>query len=260
MFLRGSKLVWGVGLLTVTTAFLLDTLMAVFGREVMLEQLGFFSYVIGGALFAGAAIWLFGLFRPLTQGEAEQAGRLRMNPSAAHTSSGVRAQSGSSDTAFDRQMVYEQIRDRMGPEDVLDLMFDLGINENEVMMPGQDMHGAILRVMDLAEQRGQVGSLALAVERILTPVPKENLPRLEKIDEHSPPTVLRQYLLAFYSVEELKRLAAALNVDWEQLDYLNKKTFARTLLLYLYRRNRVDELLTVIKQPPAEAERQDDEG
>ncbi len=258
MFLRGSKLVWGVGLLTVTTAFLLDTLMAVFGREVMTAELGFFLYVIAGALFAGAAVWLFGLLRPLTQSEVAHAGRARVNAGVPQAASGVRPQGVPSDTVFDRQMVYEQIRDRMGPEDVLDLMFDLGINENEVTMPGQDMHGAILRIMDLAEQRGLVGSLALAVERILTPVPKENLPRLEKLDESSPPTVLRQYLLAFYTMEELKGIAASLSLDWEQLDYLNKKSFVRTLLLYLYRRNRVDELVAVIKQPLAEEVEQND--
>jgi hypothetical protein len=258
MFLRGSKLVWGVGLLTVTTAFLLDTLLAVFGRQAMLEELGFFFYVISGALFAGAAVWLFGLLRPLTLSETGHTGKPRVNPGVPQAASGIRPPSIPTDTAFDRQMVYEQIRDRMGPEDVLDLMFDLGINENEVMMPGQDMHGAILRIMDLAEQRGLVGSLALAVERILTPVPRENLPRLEKLDESSPPTVLRQYLLASYSMEELEGIAASLSLDWEQLDYQNKKSFVRTLLLYLYRRNRVDELVAVIKRPLFEEARQDE--
>ena len=61
MFLRSNRLVWGVGLLTVTTAILLDTLLSTFSQEEILAQLGFFFYVIVGGLVAGAAIWLWGL-------------------------------------------------------------------------------------------------------------------------------------------------------------------------------------------------------
>ncbi|NIT55544.1 MAG: hypothetical protein GWN00_04710, partial [Aliifodinibius sp.] len=55
MFLRGNKLVWGIGLLTVTSAVLLDTFLGTFNREQMMEELGFFFYVLSGSIFAGAA-------------------------------------------------------------------------------------------------------------------------------------------------------------------------------------------------------------
>ncbi len=64
MFLRGNKLIWGIGLLTVTSAILLDTFLSTFGRDEILDTLGFFFFVIGGMLFAGAAIWLWAVLRP----------------------------------------------------------------------------------------------------------------------------------------------------------------------------------------------------
>ena len=63
MFLRSNKLIWGIGLLTVTSAILLDTFLGTFGREEMIEQFGFFFYAFAGALFAGAALWLWGILR-----------------------------------------------------------------------------------------------------------------------------------------------------------------------------------------------------
>ena len=67
MFLRSDKLVWGIGLLTVTSAILLDTFMATFGRDEMLELLGFFYYVLAGVIFAGAVLWMWTLARPYIQ-------------------------------------------------------------------------------------------------------------------------------------------------------------------------------------------------
>ena len=68
MFLRSAKPVWGIGLLTVTSAILLDTFLGTFGRDEMLEELGFFYYVIAGALFAGATVWLWVMLRPVVTG------------------------------------------------------------------------------------------------------------------------------------------------------------------------------------------------
>ena len=64
MFLRSDKLVWGIGLLTVTSAILLDTFLSTFGREEMVASLGFFFYVIAGVIFVGAAIWFWLVVRP----------------------------------------------------------------------------------------------------------------------------------------------------------------------------------------------------
>lgn len=251
MFLRRSKLIWGVGLLTVTSAVLLDTFLGTFNREEMLNELGFFFYVIGGALFGGAAVWMWGVLRPMT---ATTAVSVSSPPPMKDESSEVATASpgSSSKTAFDRQMLYNEIRNRFGREDLLDLIFDLEIQENEVMTLNQDMNQLIINVMDLAEQRNQTGNLALAVERILTPVPPDHLPRREKLNEDSPPTVLRQYLLAYYPLLDLRRMATVLGIDWEQLSISNKRAMVRNLLLYLYRRNRIGELLDLMQDSPGD--------
>jgi hypothetical protein len=42
-------------------------------------------------------------------------------------------------------------------------------------------------------------------------------------------------------------MAAELNVDWENIAGLSKKAKVRNLLLYLYRRNRIGELIEVMQ-------------
>lgn len=252
MFWRRPSLNWGVGLLTVTSAVLLDTFLGTFDRDEMLTQFGFFFYVIAGLLIGGAAYWLFSLFQPL---------QLAGNAPSAVTETAVSPQAPSplipnniqfspgtdeTGTAFDRQMIYEEIRGRLSREDVLDLLFDLRIRDNEVMTLQQDMHQLIINMMELTDKRGQTGQLALAVERILTPPAPESLPRLEKISLDSPPTILRHYLLAHYDLEKLQKTAVALGIDWEQLAITSKKSKVRDLLHHLYRRNRIDELITLM--------------
>lgn len=256
MFWRRPSLNWGVGLLTVTSAVLLDTFLGTFNRDDMLAQFGFFFYVIAGLLIGGAAYWLFSLFQPIQalvvrEGPVAKGTAVPDNPTSPvqpkidtiQFSPGTDA----TGTAFDRQMIYEEIRDRLGRDDVLDLLFDLGIQDNEVMNLQQDMQQLIINVMDLTENRGQTGQLALAVERILTPPAPESLPRLEKISLESPPTILRHYLLANYDLEKLQKTAVTLDVDWEQLSMTSKKSKVRDLLHYLYRRNRIDELIDLMQ-------------
>jgi hypothetical protein len=243
MFLRRPNVVWGIGLLSVTTAVLLDTFLGTFNREAILADLGFFFYIISGTLFAGATLWVWGLLWPL----------LGVLPNQTAEAPPEKKERKSS-AAFDRQMLYDEIRQRLGREDVLDLIFDLGMNENDVMMPGQDMNQLIINIMDQADENGQSGALALAVERILTPPPPENLPRLEKIDAASPATILRHYLLAHFDLAQLQQMAAALEIDWDELDAGNKKTKVRSLLLYLYRRNRIHDLIAYLQPPAASTE------
>ena len=254
MFWRRPSLKWGVGLLTVTTAVLLDTFLGTFNREEMLAQFGFFFYVIAGLLIGGAAYWFISLFQPLpglvtapreTVGTAVSAPppTPKTSPNTTVTFAPGTDETG---TAFDRQMIYEEIRDRLGREDVLDLLFDLGIRDNEVMNLQQEMQQLIINLMELTAQRGQTGQLALAVERILTPPAPEALPRLEKISIESPPTILRHYLLAHYDLEKLQKTAVTLGIDWEQLAVTSKKSKVRDLLHYLYRRNRLDELINLM--------------
>ncbi|MCA9982673.1 MAG: hypothetical protein KDE59_00200 [Anaerolineales bacterium] len=254
MFLRGSRLPWGIGLLTVTTAFLLDAFWSTFGFAQVQEDLGFFFFVIGGALVAGAALWLWALLRPVVAspgGAYIPTPRFRTEdgtPSPQPRAMPARRAAG---TAFDRQMMHEQIRYRFGPDDLLDLMFDLRMNESDIVAPGQPLSSAVTNIIDLAEETGIGGELTLAVERILTPPEADNLPRLEKLSVDSPPTVLRHVLLAHFSRDQLRQFATSLNIDWEELGPGDKKSLTRGLLLYLYRRNRLDELLKLIQAAPA---------
>lgn len=248
MFLRKNKLVWGIGLLTVTSAILLDTLMATFGREEMLELFGFFFFVIAGALFAGAAIWFYALTRPYLR-SSDPLPPVKETTDALQSSFKVQhvGQDEMTGTAFDRQMLYDQMRYNLGSDDLLDLIFDLGWPENDVIIINQENNQLAVRIIDLAEERGQTGSLTLAVERILTPIPADNLPRLEKLNAESPRPVLRYYLLANYSEDELKQMATDLGIDWEIIGGDNKKTKVRNFLLHLYRRNRIQDLIDLMQ-------------
>ncbi len=261
IFLRRPSLLAGIGLITVTTAVLLDTFLGTFNREQMLMELGFFFYIIAGALLGGTAVWVWGLLQPLIAPQSIQASRILPSFSSVsqQNESGpiTRSPSGRSNSGFDRQMVFDEIRTRLSPEDVRDLIFDLNINENDVVSLHQDMNQLIINLMDHAETNGDAGALALAVERILTPPPSENLPRLEKIDSSSPPTILRHYLLAHYDFDTLARMATRLNIDWQQLNQTNKKSFVRELLIHLSQRNNLDRLVMLMhedaaqKTPPA---------
>ena len=242
VFLRRPNLIWGIGLLAVTTAVLLDTFLGTFGREEMLTELGFFFYIIAGALLGGMTVWAFGWLRPYTAPNSLT--------SSAALATHNKKRPAKANTAFDRQMLFNEIRQRFSPEDVRDLIFDLGINENDVITFNQSIPDLIIALIDRAEDEGKAGAMALAVERILTPMPPENLPRPEKIDADSPPTILRHYLLAHYNLAELEAIATSLEIDWEQLDSNSKKSKVRSLLLHLYRRNRLFDLIDLIKPPP----------
>ena len=258
MFIRGSRLVWGIGLLVVTTALLLDALLGTFGRDAVADELGFFYFLITGALFAGAAAWMWGVLRPLLAPEMGSGPAYTGTPPASGGSRAlaVRRMSGEdpyAGTAFDRRMLYDQIRYRFGPDDVMDLIFDLRLNENDIVHPVRPLSETIINVMDAAEEGGKTTELALAVECILTPPPADHLPRLEKLTEDSPPTVLRHFLLANYGLGELRQMAGALGLDWEQLGDGGKKGVVRGMLLYLDRRNRLGGLIALL-QGNAEAE------
>lgn len=245
MFLRRPSVTWGIGLLSVTTAVLLDALLGAFNGEALRAELGFFYFVIAGSLFGGATIWLWGLLIPLINPikSIPSMETAESQPQQSRRTSKIEQQSLN---GVDSQMLYEEIHRRFGREDVLDLMFDLNINENDVMTIDQDMNQLIINIMDAAIQNGQTSALSLAVERILTPPPADHLPRLEKISPDSPPTILRQYLLAHYDLVELETMTADLDIDWEQLDAGGKREKVRALLQYLYRRNRIADLVNLM--------------
>lgn len=274
MFIRRPSVVWGIGLLTVSTAVLLDTVLGTFDREEMLAELGFFFYVIAGVLVAGAATWFWGVVRPLLPGgtflpAAQPAPAVTSAPTA-RTATAQPVQElppapapklppplptnhvdDFEQAGYDRQMLFEEIRSRFSRDDLSDLMFDLEVNELDVTTVGQTMEELIVRVMDAADLDGKASTVGLAVERILTPPPPKNLPRLGKLTAESPRTVIRHYLLAHYSVEQLQELATGLDVDWEQLEGSDKKAKTRALLSYLYRRGRISDLLDAMRAETA---------
>ncbi len=236
-FLRRPTFSWGIGLLAVTTAVLLDTILGTFGRDEMAAELGFFFYVIAGGLLGSMTLWAFAVLRPLI--ERDSHAPINQSPKK-------RSETGG--TAVDRAMLFQEIHTRLTPEEIRDLIFDLEYNENDLIGFQQTATDLIHTLMDKAEEDGKLGSLALAVERILTPMPPENLPRLEKIGTDSPRTILRHYLLAHYTNEQLAQLASSLSVEWEQLAGASKKDKVRSFLLHLYHRNRIQELIQQMKQ------------
>jgi hypothetical protein len=116
-----------------------------------------------------------------------------------------------------------------------------------VFVYGQDGNQAIVNIVMQAEAAGQSTQLALAVERILTPISADHLPRVGKLDLNSPPTILRHYLLTNYSISDLRQISLKLEVDWEIVAGDGKSAKVRNLLLYLYRRNRIDELIELLQ-------------
>ncbi len=246
MFLRRPSVTWGIGLLTVTSAVLLDALLGTFDGQALRAELGFFYFVIAGTLFGGAAIWLWGLLLPFVNPLKNQPSSetVILQPSSKPQPVEIDEEVD----GVDSQMLYEEIHQRFGHEDILDLMFDLNINENDVMSLDQNLSGLTINIMEYVKRNGQTSDLALAVERILTPPPADHLPRLENINPASPPTILRFYLLAHYDLLTLEHMTSELDIDWEQLDSGGKRAKVRSLLQYLYRRNRIGELVNLMHQ------------
>ena len=128
MFLRSNKLSWGIGLLAVTTAILLDTFLGTFGLEEMLQQFGFFFYVIVGALFAGGALWLWGLLSPYARSSEpglapdDEPDQFREDQALQELPAGS--------VAFD-QMSTDQRVEPNGPE-IADQQFQAGVGSQPV--------------------------------------------------------------------------------------------------------------------------------
>lgn len=246
MFIRKSKLIWGIGLLTVTSATLLDALFATFSHEGVLDALGFFFYVISGGLFAGAALWLWGVLLPnIRHLSGQPAASIQGN--AYHDQDLIQPALAEHGIVYDRKMIFEQMVNRLGPDDILDIAFDLEIPENDFITANQPFTDLIGRLIRVAESAGKSGELAMAIERALTSFPSEKLPRLEKLTTESPPTIFRHYLLANYTEDQLQRLTEELGFIWENLAGNSKKSKTRNLLLLLTRRNQLESLIGLMK-------------
>jgi hypothetical protein len=256
MFLRSNKLIWGIGLLTVTSAILLDTFLGTFGREEMIEQFGFFFYAFAGALFAGAALWLWGILRPHTKSqpvEEENVDQLGSSAVSAATTSFIDVKNDIPQAASDHPILYEKLKEDFGEDAILDLEFDMGYTVDLLPIPDRDIDELAGTIIETAERNDQIEELRLAVERIQTPLPPEHLPRIEKIQADSPQTVLRQYLVANYTLSELESITTTLGVDWGSIPGATLNAKVRNLLLNVARSSRQEDLIELLQHRSMDA-------
>lgn len=248
MFLRRTNWVWGIGLLTMTTAVLLDTFLSTFDRAQTVADLGFFAYAIDGMLVGGMAVWAWGLLRPLTAlpiAKAIARPASSLDPSTPIPAAPLTIPDSEIPDYELLKKTYRNLR----WQDMRDLLFDAQINENDVMpATGQTTNQLIINSINYAEQKGKTAEYEVALDRIINPIPPENLPRVDKINADSPPTVLRHYLLAHFTLAELEQMAVALNLDWEQLEMGSKKTKVRSLLVELGRNGRLSDLIPLLQK------------
>ncbi len=260
MFLRSDKVVWGVGLLTVTSAILLDTFLGTFGREEMIQQLGFFFYILAGALFAGATFWLWGVLRPYTKSKPPdhvQDDSLETDSSApVEIISPVEPVEDELEKA-EYPVLFISVRDKFNSDQVADLSFDMGYFAELEAPSSKDKDELLLLTVDKAANEDRTDELKLAIERIETPLPPEHLPRLEKIQSNSPPTVLRQYMVGTFSSSDLEQFSTDLGFNWASLQDETLNAQARGLLLFAEDSSRKSDLIELLREydrnaPPAE--------
>lgn len=257
MFLRSDKVVWGVGLLTVTSAILLDTFLGTFGREEMIQQLGFFFYILAGALFAGATFWLWGVLRPYTKSKPQD----HMQDDSLEPVSYAPVEIVSSIEPAEDELVeieypvlFESIRDKLSPDQVGDLSFDMGYFAELETTTSQDNDELLLLTVERAANEDRIEELELAIERVETPLPPEHLPRLEKIQPNSPPTVLRQYMVATYSSSELEQFSTDLGFHRASLQGETLNAQARGLLLFAENSSRKSDLIDLLREYDQDAQ------
>lgn len=256
MFYRRSDFIWGVGLLAISSAVLLGVTRVVFNLDGSSAMTGLWLQLISGLIISGIALWFLGVLRPwmgegfFPAGTDNRPSQSAVKPDGEQLLSRRAVGMSNSASEYDRQLLFDQIKQNLGLEDVLDLMFDVEMAENEVIAPTNDMTQTIHNMIDLALERDQISDLALAVERILTPVPPDHFPRLARITVETPSTILRRYLLTFYDLDMLQEIAGALDIDWELMGIGSKQQKVRNLLLWIRRRNRMGELIEAMHARP----------
>lgn len=253
MFLRSSRVIWGIGLLTVTTAILLDAFLGTFGREDMLEQFGFFFYVLAGGLFAGATLWLWGVLRPYLHRKSEGNKPTDYKIVPASVEPAKQNSSPDVDTQTAEPVVFEIIRDELSREDLMDLAYDLELLEG---LPDGTVGSSDSMIQVIIEQTGgeeQLEQLTLAVQRIREPLPVDHLPRIDNIQLDSPPTILRQYMSASCSNSDLKSIASDMSIEWENVSGESVRTSVRNLLMAVDQAGRKEELIDQLRQLSSQA-------
>jgi hypothetical protein len=212
----------------------------------MLEELGYFFYIIAGALFAGATIWLWAIIKDFAFTPKKGAEAGDTSPDSGPVSDGLN--SHREDVIDNHWQIVDRLQGDLSHDDLLDLIFDLGWFDDDLGLLQGENERFIKRIIGLAEDRGQLESLKLASERIITPIPPENLPRLEKLKQDSPPTLLRHFLLANYTLVELEQMIEELDVDDDIGISRLKNSNVRYLLSDLYQKNRIGALIELIQQ------------
>jgi hypothetical protein len=252
MFFRSSKLVWGVGLLTVTSAILLDTFLGTFGQEEMLNQLGFFFYVIVGMLIGGAAFWFLGIMRIVSASLS--------NDEVSEENSAVNAQASSEEEMLPAEPAAAEpdkdpfgdlhtfISDSLSDDEVLDLAYDMGYTHRIHQAGVQTKDEHIRQILESAAEEDRISDLELAVERIKQPLPVDHLPRIEKIRSDSPPTILRQYMIATYTSEDLEQFSKEINLEWELISDGDLSAQVRVMLSTVDEDGRKEKLITLLQE------------
>ena len=235
LFFRRSSLAAGIGLATFCAIALLNQSQV----QGILPDLGLVNYLISGLILAGTLIWLLSWNRLVP--ETSTFFRPKHLPK--------QAPQQEQKLALAYPILYEKIMDQLSADDLLDVIYDLEFNEGEIIFPNKELSQITLKLIETASLRGKIGALNNAIDRILHPVPKENLPRLEKLSTDTPPQLLRQYFTAQYSLAELEEISKKLDLDWEEFGTDGKKSRVRRLLLYVRRRNRLGELIRIIQAP-----------
>ena len=252
-FLRRPSLPWGIGLLTVTSTLLLDTIFGTFNADQLRSELGFFFYVIIGFLLGGAAYWLLGLLWPtLKKGQAQPAETAVAETQPADSSPTFGQITDENGVVYDLQLIYEDLNTNFNQEDLLDLIFDLNIPQAALGNANGSQSMLAADIVQYAEENNQGTQLALAVERIANPPAPETLPRLAKITPDSPRPILRYYLLAHFELAQLQETAAALQIDWSELEGAEKRGKTRALLQAVYQQKQVPQLLDYLQANPVE--------
>jgi len=254
MFLRSNKVIWGIGLLTVTSAILLDAFLNTFGREEMIQQFGFFYYVLAGALFAGATLWLWGVLRAYTKPVIQEPESIRPTASPPACVDAQPAE-GSDDRSQEKAAysdIYVTINDNFSEDDILDLEFDMGYSEYSNLIAGREIEELTLSIIETAERDHQIEELRLAIERVQSPLAADHLPRIEKISADSPRTVLRQYMLANCTMTDIELIIDNLRIDSDSVPGDTTKARVRNLLLYVDSNDRVEELIELLQRRSSE--------
>lgn len=253
IFLRRPTWPWGIGLLTVTSAVLFDTLLGTFNAESLRADLGFFYFVLVGFLLGGGAFWVLGLLWPHLPLPAQAPSTAVTPGNQAEPAPAFAPFTSETGTVYDVQQIYTDLHTKLDDEALRDLCFDLEYPPTLLLGLPQDQPAAAEAIIIHAQKENDIPTLGLGVDRLLSPPAPESLPRLEKITANSPRPILRCYVLAHFDLPSLEKTAETLQIDWQQLPGTTLQGKTRELLAVLYQQQRLTDLITHLQATDSEA-------